>query len=1117
MRKKGQDIKGRSRPADNAQLEFSDVVNEQMSSEVLVENAPIFGREVQSVPSDRNDIGSADLAPTRTLTRASLDLQPGLPSLVPETGDMHETFAREASRCDITASLDNNEERASSGHGVEPYGDLLIRFPSLAAHQNYRPTTTKGKLVAYLNECLRVGRIPRSKRDTTQISRVFFAQKVGVTHGMLTQSKDILKAYEAVLEHVEPVSSLPDAPKFGADPEHGEPMDDAARYVVSLYPELLKHQHYAVDSTARAIVRILNLQIVSGGLERSRGGKISRRAITSQLGLSSTATVPYLPILVDYEDAVGGKESVHEANIPAMRSWLEEQFNAGTLEIRDGKVSRKQFTNHFGLPQNTTIFLRYPRIAAVMEEVDDRIKSTGYVPGPTRERLGALEAILADDPPVSKDGRSIHRKEVAKLIGIPEGNLRRFPFAERLRDADLGIVKSLEEDPLTAFAGGRIFKFRCLVEQGWPETYAIRAKTCFERLYRTKKKEEAKTCFAGLIELFAFLAGNGSQYCRSLFHGLGNGVRPNSLRREFTMAAQEYREHLRAANENTDTCNAKISVTNGIIRKLSADSILPSLTLYLIQYRSDKKNHGKTVAEAVESEDGKRSKPHVDDYLMFATSMLKQAAELRQIELSSLDQSDFNKVLREELEREQFTAADNPATLILRILDRRLTLIRNAAWAMVQEGQRLLEHGQELLERGRDPGELFDVIVRKGKISEPVRVRLLHEHFPDGHDCDQGIANLLRVVADRYNWIYPSNKDGRSEGQFFQKRALKYGGAKTLQAYLIPSQDTMAAVLTLYLLESGSNVSVGRTLYFDCIETTEEPHHSKVTGYKARAGGKPIFAVMEDRCEAVKAMKWLQEAVGRIPELVPETRKQLFISRGVGEEIKLIEEFTYRAAFKRLIETIPELANLTLTPNMIRPSVLLKAALEAGGLTRLSRAMGQQSPQVHEGYVNKYPMRFLRDTEIYHFQHALETAVVSGIENAHEILGVDVDGMARRIESVMKTGLGTLCKNQKGRPGNDGAACTSIDCWNDCPQLIVIAKKEEIAILQIWQHSLRLVEGDWIRDQPERWERVWLPWLCFVDAVEVKMRSTFGPVWKAATAISEKIIANPNFQPMRLF
>lgn len=334
----------------------------------------------------------------------------------------------------------------------------------------------------------------------------------------------------------------------------------------------------------------------------------------------------------------------------------------------------------------------------------------------------------------------------------------------------------------------------------------------------------------------------------------------------------------------------------------------------------------------------------------------------------------------------------------------------------------------------------------------------------------------------------------------------------------MPSQEVVSAALTLYLLESGSNIAVGRTLYFDCIETTEEPHHCKVTGYKARARGKPIFAILADRSEAVRSMKWLQTAFRDFPGTDDETKSHLFLCKGgLGRGMIVVEEYTFRADFKRLISSIPELAHLSMTPNMIRPSVLLRAALEGDGRTKISLALGQQGVPVHEGYVDRYPLRYLRDSEIRHFQHSVETVVIQAVEEAHALLGVDVDGMGRRIESVLKTGLGTLCANRNGRPGNNGSPCTSVDCWNDCPQLLVIAKKEEVAILQVWQHSLRSVEGDWIQNQPERWEAVWLPWLCFIDAVEVKMRQSFGNVWKAASAISERMISNPAFEPMRLF
>ncbi|MGR9457144.1 hypothetical protein ACU8V1_14370 [Rhizobium leguminosarum] len=424
------------------------------------------------------------------------------------------------------------------------------------------------------------------------------------------------------------------------------------------------------------------------------------------------------------------------------------------------------------------------------------------------------------------------------------------------------------------------------------------------------------------------------------------------------------------------------------------------------------------------------------------------------------------------------------------------------------------KRGQQLLEIGTDPGELFDKLLGTYNRS-PEYVRLLNACFPNDED-EQGLANLLKVVATRHNLIYPVDMLGkRNSTNIFKHRAEVYGGTKKLQSYLTPAQQAISAVLTLYLLESGSNVSVGRTLFHDCVEETEEPHHSKVTGFKARARGKPIYAVMEDRCDALRAIRWLQEAVGKIPNLDAETKRYLFVARSYGQAFKLIEDFSFRANFNDLIASIPELANLRLSARMLRPSILLKAALESDRRVGLSQAIGQHGGVVHEGYINRYPTRFLRDAEVRHFQHSLETLVIRNIKDVHSFLGVDETSLGERIEDLMKTGLGTFCRDRTGRPGNKGSVCTSMDCWNDCPQLIVIAEKNEIAILQVWQHSLRLVEGEWVRDQPERWEMVWLPWLCFIDAVERKMRQSYGPVWRDAELISRAIINDREFLPRR--
>ena len=77
--------------------------------------------------------------------------------------------------------------------------------------------------------------------------------------------------------------------------------------------------------------------------------------------------------------------------------------------------------------------------------------------------------------------------------------------------------------------------------------------------------------------------------------------------------------------------------------------------------------------------------------------------------------------------------------------------------------------------------------------------------------------------------------------------------------------------------------------------------------------------------------------------------------------------------------------------------------------------------------------------------------------------------------------------------------------------MVVIAEVEALAAMQLWQLSLREAQPVWVRDHPEKWERVWLPWLCFVDVVEEKVKRRFAKEWHAATELAATLQSMPNF------
>lgn len=997
---------------------------------------------------------------------------------------------------------------------------LIERFPSLQPFQVNRPGTARARLVTLLNRCVIDGRIPRGD-DPAKINRKHFAQALGVSIGSIVHQSDLLSAYEGILEEVEPLDTV--YTRFGAKigGEAEANLGEDVREVLARYPKLHRHQFYPVGGNAGRLVDLLNSQILSGNIERSRGGKLNRSWLTERLGVTQSAIAPYNDIVSDYERSIGGVESATEAKIPEMRKWLDECLANGTLEIRDQKIARTQLFAHFGMPKNSLALLRYPRIAELVEEYDELVLATGYQPKEIAEKVLSLKALLADGPEINKDGRTINRFALNRALSLPVDRVLRPPFIELILEADQHLLQAIESDPFISVTCGRVFKFGGLIDQGWPETFALRIKESFERSYRALGKDQAKVFYYASLDLLSYVAASTSPACVSVKDSIVAGVPVKTLERGWTMVTQEYRDEVGVRYGSTRLANTKLKQTNKILRNFGNDAVLPPHTLNLVGFREDNPTHLRSVAEITPASEHRVSNPHIDEYLKFATSMLTQAAISYELEISVSDQSDFNKVLRIELGRQEFKAAENPAAVILRVLERRLQLLEDAAVRIVEIHRKDWEYGQTLVARGVDPGEDWSKIIDIGGMNRFERDQLLRKHFPHkGESKEQGVANLLAVVVNRYESQYPSNViAGRSGGQFFQKRALEYGGAKKLQGYLTPAQPAVAAVNTLYLLASGSNVSVGREMHFECIEASEEPRHSKVTGYKSRAGGKPIFVTLEDKSPAIQGMRWLQEACATGRRFAGDDAKQLFISRASsGGGFKIIEEWTYRAEFKAMVASIPELADLPLTPNMLRPSILLKAVLQSDGRTRLSMALGQHGAKVHNGYIDKYPTRLLRDTDIRHFMHSLETVVIQRVDEALEFLGISPEGFESRVEAVMKTGLGTMCADRHGRPGNNGQICTSIDCWNDCPQLLVIARSADIAILQIWQHSLRAVEGEWIRDRPERWAAVWLPWLSFVDAVEVKMRQpAFLAVWKEATELANQFKSHPNFQAMRLF
>ncbi|WP_139317500.1 hypothetical protein [Rhizobium oryziradicis] len=987
---------------------------------------------------------------------------------------------------DTAKSIDQNTERQGQHQISELASVSFAMHSALQKHQLYERGSRRHRLVEALNDYFDSG-------GTVPVHRRSLWNRLSVSE------VDVTRAERVIVQDYEAVSAAPSVKVELAG---------SASAIVAIYPGLDKHQHYERGSTESLLVEILNQDLLEGGITRSRGGKIDRRRLTRKFDFSVTAMTYYLDILRDYETATGGLQNSVEARIPEIEAWLARSLADGTLQVRDGKVERKSLALRFKFSQNKTVFIRNPRLLALVEKYDAIITQTGYLPSSLKHEIEQVRTAIANGVPLHITGMSYDRTALASITGISFGRILSTPFIEVIAEADRQLVCSLERDPLCSMFAGRLFSFRELLELGWSEAFLTKLNSSFLKAFKTSKKDVAKSAFLALLELLRFLATSPDPDCQAVKAGLNTGRITAVEPKRWTRATQGYADSVsERADLNGAAAAAKLKAANKVIRHLANDRAFPELDLPL-KATGGRSQHRRTIAQPSAS-DG------VDDYLAFATLMLDEGSRLRGIDIENEVEAGFLKSLRGELASRALKPGDTPATVILQVLKRRLALIEDAVAAVYIRWMEHWERGQTLIAAGRDFGDEWKIRLVPETGNSGNRRSLMREAFPLDNP-ERALANLTRLISDRFGGIYP--KTDSILGQFFAKRALEFGGKPNIEALITPHRDAVGAVLLLYLIRSGANVAVGRSLFVDATEPSEITGCVHVNGQKARARGKPIHAHLDKRSHAARGIEWVLSAGAELRSALNADEARLLFVANFGSGPKLIEEWAVRDLFKKIVADVPELADLDLTPSMLRPTVLLIAALEGGASARVAAGLGQHGLNVGQGYTDHPPTRFMRDEEMRSFMDAWETLTVYAEDDAQALLGFSKAEVERKVADLRETGLGTLCKDLHGRPGSNGASCTQLDCWNNCPQLIVIARANDLALMIIWRASLLEAQAVWVRDRPERWYFVWYPWLLFIDTVESKiLATTMARIWRQALVLAEQVMAHPNFRHRRPF
>ncbi|NUU41859.1 hypothetical protein [Tardiphaga robiniae] len=983
------------------------------------------------------------------------------------------------------------------------------------------------RLRALLDRDINSGEIQTSLDG--MINRSHYAALLGISTTSITrQCNAVLVEYDAVL------GKVPDRLRSILE------RDRNAGEIVKSRTSLVNRAHYAkvlgvslsfVMNRCRAIFSeyeadwesvenklrgLIERDSAAGTLVASRRGLISRTHYAKLIGVSqSLLGNSYREIFAEYETkyaiSTGGM-----SKIGAIREYLEEAYTSGSLGYRNGKVDRKTCMEAMGYKDGGSIY-RTPEIVGIFASYDLRARLEAYIPLDKRFALEKVETWLRK-PVLKKDLRTINKKRLLADTGIEPRLLDEPKIADAISSREAKVLAKAQTSMSDPFLQGRVFPFGKL-RALWSGTFIDRIGSRFK--IAMSGLAAPKIPYLALYDALKWIGRDASPICKAVVaDAKANGRITNEP--NWVQALSYFREHLVGeAGGNPSARNnvmTRIKALRTALNAMQAGGVTPKLEKRLrnISMRGGRSGrHLRSVAELTPA----CSEGVQEGYLQFARARFDQACILVKSDMQKNERDDFIRGLGAELAR-QIRLPDTASEAVLVILNNRISALIDRAILSIEEARSRWAQGQKLLaEADIEPLDFerkyfAQQVSKEGRCA---RDELVRKYFPYPRDSGaaarkRSMANLFKLVRDRLGGALPSINDPIvGYGYFFRSRISELGGLEELDGILTPSLDACGAILTLYLAESGANVSVGRTLDRACVQPSDLDDHSRITGHKARAKGKPIFFDHPKESAVVVALEWMKEVSQPYASSAGSDQDRLFVVR-CGGRIQLMPADWYTAWFKRFSDETPGLEGLEFVPRMIRPSVLLRAALSNDGRLQVGLAIAQHGIGEAKGYQNKWPTRLLYDDGVRRFQNDLETVIVRGIPEAAHRLGVSENEMRARLDQVASTGLGTFCLNLKNARGPRDRLCQTMSCWDCCPHMLIIAETEAIATLQLWQESLRAAAAEWERDRPERWEKVWLPWLCLVDVVQEKMsRGPLHKIWKAAMHRVTELRQSANF------
>jgi len=852
---------------------------------------------------------------------------------------------------------------------------------------------------------------------------------------------------------------------------------------------------WPLAKTLRSILEqdLVHDKLVIGG---ARAFQILREHYAHELGVARITVASNGRSLFEEFEA-----KLRQRRAEQIKGWLRTQMKAGTLPLRNGVIEHKWLQSNLKLSDRQ--LYDCVEIATVVREVNELIKSAGYVPSARDDILRRLKKTLASDCPLAKGLLRISASELAQRVGTTPGVLKQSPYLELIR-AKAGELQSGKHlPPMVAFYK-RAWDFRDL-RPVFPTNFVVELARRFE--LACEGLAECRAAFKGIKDLLRWVANSSAGSCKRSFQSIQRGLPPSDV--DWEDAVHDYASHRSsdATSKQLPSIRTALSSLNNLLNRIAQSGLLPALTSPPNAGKNATKKGMRIPTIAQSTRNGGTSRSKKSELLEFARVTLKLASTEYESHVEEDETLAFLAVIKDEAEHINLTPETSLSSAVLSILDRRLGQIMAAATARYKAAKAKLEEGQRLLKMATLPSDFYPNFAR-GHSGKQARHFVMRRYFPEPASqasIELATANMLAIADRKTKMLFPSDRDFKVKdavGQFFQKRYMELGGRSYLQDLLTPSADAQACVLTMFLIASGTNLAVAHTLPVECESRSEAPGHVRITGIKDRAKGKPIFADLRSHSDTVEAIRWVVKYAKPLRELAEaETSTRLFV-RVYGDRVKDLGASWFNTWFAQFTRSIDDLKDCRIVPSMIRPSVLVKATLERRGGAQVSQAIGQHGLNEAQGYQGKLPVVLERTDDIRGFQSHYETVNLRLASNGQPLLCIGSERLAQRVEQLIPTGLAALCEQSDG--GSDP----------NSEHLVLELNSDVAYTLQAWKAGLLKAQPEWERERLETWTRDWLPFLSLISIVEDQcVTGSLLGLWdEAADRLNDNLSISENFK-----